>query len=94
MERVAGEIDGVELRIRDFDAFGILLFVQFGADFEAGTGGGRGDQLDDGAIAAQRPAPPVDGNEREQTMLDLVPLAGAGRQMKTVIGSLSSSASF
>ena len=29
------------------------------------------------AIAAQRLAPPVDGDEREKTMLDLVPLAEA-----------------
>src|SRR5271165_889531 len=65
VERMAGEIDGGQL----------------GADFEAGVGCGRGDQLDNCTIASQRLAAPVDGDEREETMLDLVPLAGAGRQV-------------
>ena len=48
---------------------------------QTGAGGGGGDQLDDGLVADQRLAAPVLGDEREQPMLDLVPLAGAGRQM-------------
>ena len=35
-----------------------------------------GDQVDDGLAGAQRTAAPVDGDEREQPVLDLVPLAG------------------
>src|SRR6266511_2900418 len=81
MERVAEEIDGSQLSIGDSDAFGILVVFQFGANREAGLGGGCGDQLDNRAIAAQRLAPPVDGDEGKQPMLDLVPLARAGRQM-------------
>ena len=50
-------------------------------DLETRIGRGGGDQFDDRAIADQRLAPPVDGDERKKTMLDLVPLAGAGRQV-------------
>ena len=52
-----------------------------GADFEAGVCCGGCNELDDGPIAAQRLAPPVDGDEREEAVFDLVPLAGAWRQM-------------
>jgi hypothetical protein len=35
---------------------------------------------DDDLMADERPAAPVAGHKREEAMLDLVPLAGAGRQ--------------
>jgi len=44
--------------------------------------------MDDRAIAAQRLAAPVDSDERKQAMLDLVPLAGAGRQVANRCGKL------
>src|SRR6478672_2869392 len=44
--------------------------------------------MDDRAIAAQRLAAPVDSDERKQAMLDLVPLAGAGRQVANRYGKL------
>src|SRR5712692_5665550 len=37
------------------------------------------DQVDDGLITHQRLSPPVHADERKQTVLDLVPLTGAGR---------------
>ena len=52
--------------VGDLDALWIFALIEFGADLEAGVGGGCGDQLDDGAVAAERLAPPVDGDEREQ----------------------------
>ena len=60
MERVAGEVDGSQLSIGDFDPLRIL---------ETGVGRRRANQLDDCAIAAQWLAPPIDGDEREQAML-------------------------
>ena len=81
VERVASQIDRGDLRIGDFDAFGIFVFVELGTHFEAGICCRRGDQLDDRAIAAQRLAAPVDGDERKQTVLDLVPFAGARREV-------------
>ena len=55
--------------------------VEFAADLQAGFGGGGGDELDDDLVADQRLAAPVLGDEQEEPMLDLVPLAGSGRQM-------------
>ena len=46
-------------------------------DREAGAGGGGGDQIDDDAIADERFGAPVAADEREQAVLDLIPLAGA-----------------
>ena len=39
------------------------------------------DEVDDRLVGPQRPAAPVDRDEREQTVLDLVPLARAGREV-------------
>ena len=95
MKRMAGQIDGGDLRIGNLDPFGIFVVVQLGTDGKAGIRRRRGDQLDDRAKAAQRLAAPVDRDEREQTMLDLVPFAGARRQVTDRDGqSLSSSARF
>jgi hypothetical protein len=50
----------------------------FGADSQAGAGGGGGDRVDDDLVAGQRPPTPVEGDVGEQPVLDLVPLGGAG----------------
>ncbi len=81
VDGVGGEVDGGELLVGDFDAFGIFVLIQLGAHLEAGCSCRCCNQLDDRAVAAQGLAPPVDGDEREETMLDLVPFAGAGRQV-------------
>ena len=81
VEFVAVNVDGVHLGVGDFDAGGINVGVDLAAHLEAGVGGGGRDQLDDGLVADERLAAPVLGDEREEAMLDLVPLAGAGRQM-------------
>jgi hypothetical protein len=44
---------------------------------------GRADQLHDYLMADQRLASPVLRDESEQSMLDFVPLAGAGRQVSS-----------
>ena len=85
---MAVKVDGSESSIGNLDPFGIFVFVQFGAHDETRIGRGGGDEFDDRAIAAQRLAPPVDGDERKKTMLDLVPLAGAGRQVTNRNGKL------
>ena len=78
---MAGEGEGGDLGVGDFDAFGIFVFIQFGAHFEAGLGRRCCDELDDDLMADERFATPVSSDEREQAMLDLVPFAGAGRQV-------------
>src|ERR1035438_6019760 len=81
VERVALEVDPGEFRVADLNALGIVGRVQLTAYAQA-LGGGRGaDQADDGLVADQRSAPPVEGDEAEQAMLDLVPLAGPRRQV-------------
>ena len=68
MERVRGEVDGGELSVGNFDSFGIFVFVQFSAHLEADVGGGRGDELDDGAVAAQRLAAQM--KQKELQLID------------------------
>ena len=60
--------------------FGVARSYSSTRDGEASIGRRRSNQLDDDAITAQGLAPPIDADEREQAVLDLVPLAGAGRQ--------------
>src|SRR3984893_12944712 len=62
-------------------AAGILAGVELAAHGEAGFGGGGRDQLDDDAIADEWFGAPVLADEGEEAVLDLVPLAGAGRQV-------------
>ena len=78
---MALDIDAVHLGIGDLDAGRIGVGVDLALHLEAGVGGGGSDQLDDRLVADERPSAPVLGNEREQPMLDLIPFAGAGRQM-------------
>ncbi len=81
MERVADELDRRELRVGDLDALGVGALVEAGVDAQAGAGRGRRDQVDDRLATDERLAAPVDRDEREQAVLDLVPLAGAGREV-------------
>jgi hypothetical protein len=81
MKCVAREVEGGHLCIRDLDALGILSCVDLSAHFEACIGCGCSNQLDDCSKAPERLATPVDRDEREETMLDLVPFAGAGWQV-------------
>jgi hypothetical protein len=41
------------------DAFGVPVDAEFAVDFQAGFGGCRGDQIDDGAIVDQGLGAPV-----------------------------------
>ena len=81
MEFVARDVDGRHFGVGDFDALWIEVFVDLAAHGEAGLGGGGRDQVDDYAITDERFGAPVLADEREQAVLDLVPLAGAWRQM-------------
>ena len=67
--------------VRDNGTLRIGLRVQLTANFESSFGGRCGNQLDDDFVADKRFAAPVLADEREQPMLDLVPFAGARRQV-------------
>ena len=64
MEVVGREINRLHLSIRDFDAGGIGVLVEFAADRETGGGGRCGDQLDNNLVADERFSAPVGGDER------------------------------
>ena len=82
MEWVGLELNGGELVVGDLDAGRVAGGVERGLDTQTGGRGGVGDQIDDHLVAGQRAAAPVERNLAEHSMLDLVPLAGAGRKMK------------
>src|ERR1700751_882623 len=75
------DVGVAHLGIRYDNAAGILAGVELAAHGEAGFGGGGRDQLDDHAIADEWFGAPVLADEGEEAVLDLVPLAGAGRQV-------------
>ena len=77
MEVRAGDIDGGEVVIGNDDAFWIEVFIEFAMDGKTGTRSGSRDQIDNDAMADQRFGAPVVAYEGEQSVLDLVPLAGA-----------------
>src|SRR5271166_1109360 len=50
-------------------------------NLETGGGAGRGNETDDGLETSQRLAAPVLADIGKESMLDLIPLAGTGREM-------------
>ena len=67
----------IQLLVGDFDGRFVVVGVQGGLDDQAGPSGGAGNETDDGLMTYQRPTSPVLGNEAEESVFDLVPLAGA-----------------
>ena len=84
MERVAFDVDALHLVVRDRDALGIGVGIKLAAHGQAGVGGCRADQINDDAVAHQRLATPVHRDEREQPMLDSVPLCALPRRIDVV----------
>ena len=81
MEFVTPDLDLRKCLIGDLDAGWVGFCVQFGMDPESGGGGRRGDEADNGFKTAQRFPAPVLADEGKEPVLDLVPLAGARREM-------------
>ena len=77
MEFVALDVEAFHLGIGDDDSPGVFVGVEFADHLQPGLGGRRADQIDDDPIADERFGAPVLGDEREQAMLDLVPLCAA-----------------
>src|ERR1039457_3316884 len=63
--------------LRDFPARWILPTIQPTSDGQPFGRGRSGNQVHDRLVISQRLTPPVRRNEREEPVLDLVPLAGA-----------------
>ena len=73
------ELDVLHLLIRDDHPFGIRTLVDLRANAKPGGCGRRTDQMDHRRQTDQGLAAPIHGDIGEQTMLDAVPFAGAGR---------------
>ena len=78
---MAQNVDGVHLTVGNFDACRIGFPIDRATHLQTCGRGGGGDQLNDGLETDERFSTPVLRDEREQAMLDLVPLAGSGRQV-------------
>src|ERR1700684_1121214 len=81
VEVVAGDVDGVHFGVGHLYAGRIGVLVELATNRQTGLGRRCCDQLDDDLMADERLSAPVSSDEREETMLDLVPLAGPGRQV-------------
>ena len=77
----AVDVHGFELGVCDVDLVGVGALVEAGVDLESAAVRGAGDEVDDGLQRDQRLAAPVHRDEREQAMLDFVPLRGARREV-------------
>lgn len=76
VEGVRLKVHECELLVRDTAALGIDTLIDSALDQETGFGSRGADQVHDDLMGEKRLAAPVERDEREQSMLDLVPLAG------------------
>ena len=81
MKIVALDVDGSHFVIADLNAFLIEIAIEIASNRETVFGRGGADQLDDDLVADQWLAAPVLRDVGKETVLDPIPLAGAGRQM-------------
>lgn len=84
MEVVAFDFDLAKLLGGDLFAGGIAAAVEASVDDETGSVGRVSDQVDDRFVGAKGPPAPVGRDEGEEPVLDLVPLAGAWREVADV----------
>src|SRR5947209_315641 len=81
MKLAALDSYGSQFLVRDFNPRGIGAAIEVGADAQTGFGRGVGNQVDDHGPTHQGAPTPVPGNVAEHALFDLVPLAGAGREV-------------
>ena len=81
MKSIAFEVDGLHLCSGHLPTGLVPSSVETADDLEASRRGGPGDEMHDGFVVPQWLASPVLGDEREEAMLDLIPLARAWREM-------------
>jgi hypothetical protein len=79
---VPGAVHGMPLQRQSLEALfadrdpdGVVAVVEVGLDPQTGARGRGRDRLNNDLMAGQRPAPPVERDVREQSVLDFVPLA-------------------
>lgn len=80
MKRIEFELDLGEIGVADDQALGVRVGVDLRAHLQSAARLGVGYQLDDHLVTDQWATTPVHRDEREQAVLDLVPLAGARQE--------------
>ena len=75
------ETDGGELCVGDGDAAGILAAIEFRPDAQTRSTVGRSNQTDNRGEIDERRAAPIHRDVGEQAVLNLVPFAGARREV-------------
>src|SRR3990172_9211334 len=75
------EIQRLHLRVAHPEPGRVRTGIELAADTQAGASGGGGDEVDHGLVGDERLAPPVLRDGAEEAVLDLVPLARAGREV-------------
>jgi hypothetical protein len=89
VEVVRLEIHERELLVRDSAALRVDPIIDSATDSEAGLRRRGGDQAHDDLMGDERLATPVLGDEREQEVLDLVPLARPRGQLILLTGKVN-----
>ena len=81
VEFVTLDVEFGHLLVGDLYAFRIKIAIDLAVNFEPRVGRCAADQLNNHLVTDQRLAAPVLRDVGEQSMLDAVPLGGAGRQV-------------
>ena len=81
MEPVAPKSEFGHLLVGNLDPRRVEIQVKVAFNGQACLGRSSGNEVDDDLMTDQRLSPPVLADEREQSVFDLVPLAGARREM-------------
>src|SRR5436309_15496470 len=81
MEAMGHEVERGHLGVRDVLAFRIGPAIELTPHAQPGRGAGGADEIDDHRETHERLAAPGGADVREESVLDLVPLAGPGREV-------------
>ena len=81
MKAVWGQVYCRELLVRHSAARCVIILVKGATYSQAGSCAGGRNQFNDHLVGDEGLASPILGDERKQTMLDLVPLACPRRQV-------------
>jgi hypothetical protein len=81
MEVVTFDGQRGEFLVRDFDSRRVVSIIELRLDAQTFRGRRVTDQIDDDLAADQRPTTPILGDVAKHPMFDLIPLAGAWREM-------------
>ncbi len=74
--------------VGNLDPLGVGVFIDSGLDAQSLTSGGVADQIHDNLSTDQRVPSPIGGDMAEDSVLYLVPLAGAGWKVANLEGHL------